>query len=152
MWDSRLYNYENWEVQRYLLSNLRYWVDEYGFDGFRFDGITSMLYHHHGLEMEFSGDYNQYFGFDTNVPAVNYLMMANDMLHEAYPGIEVIAEDVSGMPTLCRPVREGGIGFDARLAMAIPDIWVRLLQASREGNLRDEDREHARYHRHAVQP
>ena len=139
LWDSRLYNYENWEVQRYLLSNLRYWVDEYGFDGFRFDGITSMLYHHHGLEMEFSGDYNQYFGFDTNVPAVNYLMMANDMLHEAYPGIEVIAEDVSGMPTLCRPVREGGIGFDARLAMAIPDIWVRLLQASREGNLRDED-------------
>jgi 1,4-alpha-glucan branching enzyme len=139
LWDSRLYNYENWEVQRYLLSNLRYWVDEYGFDGFRFDGITSMLYNHHGLQMEFSGDYNQYFGFDTNVPAVNYLMMANDMLHESYPGIEVIAEDVSGMPTLCRPVREGGIGFDARLAMAIPDIWVRLLQASREGNLRDED-------------
>jgi 1,4-alpha-glucan branching enzyme len=139
LWDSRLYNYENWEVQRYLLSNLSYWVEEYGFDGFRFDGVTSMLYNHHGLQMEFSGDYHQYFGLETNVAAVNYLMMANDMLHEAYPGIEVIAEDVSGMPTLCRPVREGGIGFDARLAMAIPDVWVRLLKASREDGLRDED-------------
>ena len=139
LWDSRLYNYENWEVQRYLLSNLSYWVEEYGFDGFRFDGVTSMLYNHHGLQMEFSGDYDQYFGLDTNVAAVNYLMMANDMLHEAYPGIEVIAEDVSGMPTLCRPVREGGVGFDARLAMAIPDVWVRLLKASREDGLRDED-------------
>ena len=64
LWDSRLYNYENWEVQRYLLSNLRYWVEEYGFDGFRFDGVTSMLYNHHGLQMEFSGDYEQYFGLD----------------------------------------------------------------------------------------
>ena len=139
LWDSRLYNYSNWEVQRYLLSNLRYWVDEYGFDGFRFDGVTSMLYNHHGLEMEFSGDYKQYFGMETNVAAVNYLMMANDMLHECYPGIEVIAEDVSGMPTLCRPVKEGGVGFDARLAMAIPDLWVRILKSSREGNLKDED-------------
>mgnify|MGYP000423635371 CR=1 FL=1 len=139
LWDSRLYNYENWEVQRYLLSNLTYWVEEYGFDGFRFDGITSMLYNHHGLQMEFSGDYQQYFGLDTNVSAVNYLMLANDLLHEAYPGIEVIAEDVSGMPTLCRPVKEGGIGFDSRLAMAIPDVWTRLLKQSREDGLRDED-------------
>ena len=139
LWDSRIYNYGNWEVQRYLLSNLRYWVDEYGFDGFRFDGVTSMLYNHHGLEMEFSGDYKQYFGMETNVSAVNYLMMANDMLHECYPGIEIIAEDVSGMPTLCRPVKEGGIGFDARLAMAIPDLWVRTLKASRETGLKDED-------------
>ena len=139
LWDSRLYNYGNWEVQRYLLSNLRYWVDEYGFDGFRFDGVTSMLYNHHGLQMDFTGDYNEYFGLDTNVSAVVYLMLANDMLHGVYPGIEVIAEDVSGMPTLCRPVTEGGIGFDARLGMAIPDLWVRLLKASREGRLRDED-------------
>jgi 1,4-alpha-glucan branching enzyme len=59
--------------------------------------------------------------------------MANDMLHTLYPEIEVIAEDVSGMPTLCRPVKEGGVGFDARLGMSIPDLWVRMLRASREG-------------------
>lgn len=139
LWDSRLYNYSNWEVQRYLMSNLRYWVEEYGFDGFRFDGVTSMLYHHHGLEMAFSGDYHQYFGLETNVAAVSYLMLANDLLHTLYPGIEVIAEDVSGMPTLCRPVTEGGVGFDARLAMSIPDLWVRMLRASREDGVRDED-------------
>ena len=128
LWDSRLYKYDNWEVLRYLLSNLRYWVDEYKLDGFRFDGVTSMLYHHHGLQMEFSGDYEQYFSTATNVDGVVYLMLANEMLHSLYPEIEVIAEDVSGMPTLCLPVNEGGVGFDARLAMSIPDFWVKYLK------------------------
>lgn len=128
LWDSRLYKYDNWEVMRYLLSNLRYWVEEYKFDGFRFDGVTSMLYHHHGLQMDFTGDYAQYFSMATNVDAVVYLMLANDMLHTLYPEIEVIAEDVSGMPTLCLPVSEGGVGFDARLAMSIPDFWVKYLK------------------------
>lgn len=41
----------SWEVLRFLLSNLRWWMEEYRFDGFRFDGITSMLYHHHGVGM-----------------------------------------------------------------------------------------------------
>jgi 1,4-alpha-glucan branching enzyme len=50
------------------------------------------------------------------------------MLHEQYPNVITIAEDVSGMPTLCRPVREGGVGFDYRLAMAIPDMWIKLLK------------------------
>ncbi|CEF97678.1 Glycosyl hydrolase, family 13, catalytic domain [Ostreococcus tauri] len=128
LWDSRLYKYDNWEVMRYLLSNLRYWVDEYNFDGFRFDGVTSMLYHHHGLQMEFSGDYEQYFSTSTNVDGVVYLMLANELLHSLYPEIEVIAEDVSGMPTLCLPVDKGGVGFDARLAMSIPDFWVKYLK------------------------
>lgn len=48
-WDSRLFNYGNHEVLRFLLSNLRFWMDEYQFDGFRFDGVTSMLYTHHGI-------------------------------------------------------------------------------------------------------
>lgn len=132
LWDSRLYKYDNWEVMRYLMSNLRYWVDEYQFDGFRFDGVTSMLYHHHGLQMEFSGEYDQYFSMSTNVDAVVYLMLANDMLHSLYPEIEVIAEDVSGMPTLCLPISKGGIGFDARLAMSIPDFWVKYLKERRD--------------------
>ena len=138
LWDSRLYNYGNWEVQRYLLSNLRYWVDSTGLTA------SARRRHLHALQPPrprdgVLGDYKQYFGMETNVAAVNYLMMANDMLHECYPGIEVIAEDVSGMPTLCRPVKEGGVGFDARLAMAIPDLWVRILKSSREGKLKDED-------------
>ena len=128
LWDSRLYKYDNWEVTRYLLSNLRYWIEEYNFDGFRFDGVTSMLYHHHGLQMEFSGNYDQYFSTATNVDGVVYLMLANEMLHSLYPDVEVIAEDVSGMPTLCLPVEKGGVGFDARLAMSIPDFWVKYLK------------------------
>ena len=127
MWDSRCFNYGSWEVLRFLLSNLRYWVDEYRFDGFRFDGVTSMMYKHHGLSVGFSGNYGEYFGMATDVDAMVYLMLANDMLHTLYNGrIATIAEDVSGMPTLGRPVQEGGIGFDYRLQMAIADKWIEV--------------------------
>nr|KJB71072.1 hypothetical protein B456_011G104100 [Gossypium raimondii] len=44
VWDSHLFNYGSWEVLRYLLSNARWWLEEYKFDGYRFDGVTSMMY------------------------------------------------------------------------------------------------------------
>ncbi|WVQ80844.1 1,4-alpha-glucan-branching enzyme [Cryptococcus sp. DSM 104549] len=116
LWDSRLFNYGHHEVLRFLLSNLRYWMDIYMFDGFRFDGVTSMMYKHHGIGTGFS--------------AMVYLMLANEMLHDVYPNVVTIAEDVSGMPTLCRPVSEGGVGFDYRLSMAVPDMWIKLLKES----------------------
>nr|CDS27499.1 expressed protein [Hymenolepis microstoma] len=128
LWDSRLFNYTELEVLRFLLSNLRWWIDEYGFDGFRFDGVMSMIYHHHGLNTNFSGSYDDYFGLSVDTESWTYLMLANDFLHKKYPFITTIAEEVSGMPTLCRPVDEGGAGFDYRLAMAIPDLWVAYLK------------------------
>ena len=128
MWDSRCFNYAEWEVLRFLLSNLRYWMEEFKFDGFRFDGVTSMMYKHHGLQVAFTGNYDEYFGMATDVDAMVYLALANDMLHTLYDGnVTTIAEDVSGMPTLCRPVHEGGVGFDYRLQMAIADKWVEVL-------------------------
>ncbi|KAJ6662712.1 hypothetical protein lerEdw1_011352, partial [Lerista edwardsae] len=126
LWDSRLFNYANWEVLRFLLSNLRWWIEEYAFDGFRFDGVSSMLYHHHGIGEGFSGDYNEYFGMQVDEEAVSYLMMANYMIHFLHPECVTIAEDVSGMPALCCPIMEGGCGFDYRLAMAIPDKWIQV--------------------------
>lgn len=132
LWDSRLFNYTEYEVLRFLLSNLRWWHDEYSFDGYRFDGVTSMLYHSRGIGEGFSGDYNEYFGLNVDTDAIVYLALANDMLHMVNPQIITIAEDVSGMPTLCRPVSEGGIGFDYRLAMAIPDKWIELLKEARD--------------------
>ncbi|CAA7391260.1 unnamed protein product [Spirodela intermedia] len=128
LWDSRLFNYANWEVLRFLLSNLRWWLEEFRFDGFRFDGVTSMLYHHHGIDMGFTGNYNEYFSEATDVDAVVYMMLANCLVHNLLPDATVIAEDVSGMPTLCRPISEGGVGFDYRLAMAIPDKWINYLK------------------------
>ncbi|XP_029657520.1 1,4-alpha-glucan-branching enzyme-like [Octopus sinensis] len=152
LWDSRLFDYQkcfllliaSLEVLRFLLSNLRFWVEEFRFDGFRFDGITSMLYHSHGIGHGFSGHYDEYFGDNCDLQSILYLMMANSILHKLYPDFIVtiaevflffcICQDVSGMPTLCRPVEEGGIGFDYRLAMAIPDMWIRMLK-----EIRDED-------------
>ncbi|KAG0029404.1 alpha-1,4-glucan branching enzyme [Podila clonocystis] len=128
LWDSRLFNYSSYETMRFLLSNLRFYMEEYRFDGFRFDGVTSMMYLHHGIGYGFSGNYNEYFGNTVDIEAVVYLMLANDMLHTLYPESITIAEDVSGMPTLCRPVPEGGVGFDYRLSMAVPDMWIKLLK------------------------
>ncbi|KAL0117578.1 hypothetical protein PUN28_010409 [Cardiocondyla obscurior] len=132
LWDSRLFNYGEYEVLRFLLSNLRWYIEEYGFDGFRFDGVTSMLYHSRGLGQGFSGHYDEYYGLNIDVEGIVYLMLANHMLHEIYPEIVTIAEDVSGMPGVCRPVAEGGMGFDYRLAMAIPDKWIKLLKETKD--------------------
>lgn len=49
-------------------------------------------------------------------------------MHELFPFVITIAEDVSGMPLLCVPVSKGGVGFDYRLSMAIPDMWIKLLK------------------------
>ncbi|GAV03839.1 hypothetical protein RvY_14214 [Ramazzottius varieornatus] len=135
LWDSRLFDYAKWEVMRFLLSDLRWFVEEYQVDGYRFDGVTSMIYHSHGIGHGFSGDYNEYFGLNADTDSLVYLMLANHMLHTLYPdNMITIAEDVSGMPALCRPVSEGGQGFDYRLGMAIPDKWIECLK-----ELRDEE-------------
>ncbi|KAK6147173.1 hypothetical protein DH2020_018085 [Rehmannia glutinosa] len=120
-------------VLRFLLSNARWWLDEYKFDGFRFDGVTSMMYTHHGLQVAFTGNYNEYFGFATDVDAVVYLMLVNDLIHGLFPEAITIGEDVSGMPTFCIPLQDGGIGFDYRLHMAVADKWIEILKQ------RDED-------------
>lgn len=59
-------------------------------------------------------------------------MLANEMLHEFYPNVITIAEDVSGMPALCLPLSLGGIGFDYRLAMAIPDMYIKWLKEKQD--------------------
>lgn len=134
LWDSRIFNYGSHEVLRFLLSNLRFWMESYQFDGFRFDGITSMMYKHHGIGTGFSGGYHEYFGMDVDEEGVVYMMLANEMLHTLFPSCITIAEDVSGMPALCVPLSLGGIGFDYRLAMAIPDMWIKILKEKEDAD------------------
>lgn len=124
-WDSRCFDYAKTEVLRFLLANCRYWLDEFRVDGFRFDGVTSMLYHDHGLGRSF-GDYAEYFGGNADSEAYAYLALANELIHRLRPDATTIAEDVSGMPGLAAPVAQGGAGFDARLAMGVTDHWFRL--------------------------
>mmetsp|Transcript_13633 Transcript_13633/g.30989 ORF Transcript_13633/g.30989 Transcript_13633/m.30989 type:complete len:1989 (-) Transcript_13633:86-6052(-) len=129
-WDSKIFHVLKYEVLRFLLSNVRWWLEEYGFDGFRFDGITSMLYHSHGIGKGYTGGYHEYFGPDADIESHIYLMLANDLIHSLVPTAITVGEDVSGMPTLCLPVDYGGFGFDYRLAMAIPDMFIKLLKES----------------------
>ena len=122
-WDSLCFDYSKIAVLRFLLSNCRFYLEEYNVDGFRFDGVTSMIYHHHGLNKLFSG-YEDYFNSDTDEDALCYLTLANKLIHRLRPEAVTIAEDVSGMPLLAA---ENGVGFDYRLAMGVSDIWFKLL-------------------------
>ncbi|MBR2547139.1 MAG: alpha amylase C-terminal domain-containing protein [Eubacterium sp.] len=126
-WGTKLFDYNKPEVIRFLLSNLRFWIEQYHFDGFRFDGVTSMLYHDHGLGTAFSS-LDMYFTMNTDVEAVTYLQLANDVIRQTKPDSLTIAEDMSGMPGMCDPVKDGGIGFDYRLAMGLPDMWIKLIK------------------------
>ena len=130
LWDSKCFDYGRPEVRQFLLSNVRYWLEEFHFDGFRFDGVTSMLYHSRGNKTFAS--YDDYFGSDADEDAILYLQLATQLIQEVRPGALCIAEDMSGMPGLCRPLEDGGVGFTHRLAMGIPDYWIKLLKHSRD--------------------
>lgn len=127
-WGTKLFNYDKNEVIHFLLSNLKFWMEEYHFDGFRFDGVTSMIYHDHGLGVAFT-DYSKYFSMNTDTEAITYLQLANKLIREINPKAITIAEDMSAMPGMCLPINEGGIGFDYRLAMGTPDMWIKLLKS-----------------------
>lgn len=132
-WDSKLFNYGKPEVIHFLLSNLKFWLDEYHFDGFRFDGVTSMLYKNHGLGEAFD-NYDKYFSPNTDTAAVCYLQLANELIKEVRTDAVTIAEDMSGMPGMCLPIEYGGIGFDYRLAMGVPDFWENTLKKYTDEN------------------
>lgn len=130
-WGTKLFNYGKNEVLHFLLSNLKYWMEVFHFDGFRFDGVTSMLYHDHGLGSAFT-DYSKYFSLNTDVEAVTYLQLANELIHKINPFALTVAEDMSGMPGMCLPVEDGGIGFDYRLSMGVPDLWIKSLKEKKD--------------------
>ena len=119
------------EVLHFLLSNLKYWMTEYHFDGFRFDGVTSMLYHDHALGSAFT-NLRMYYSANTDTEALCYLQLANSLIREIKAEAITIAEDMSGMPGMCVPVGEGGLGFDYRLGMGLPDMWIRLIKEKRD--------------------
>ena len=132
-WDSRLFDYGKPEVLHFLASNCRWWLDEYHVDGFRFDGVTSMLYHDHGLGKSFTS-YDDYFGDDVDKDALVYLRLANDVIHAVRPDATTIAEEMSGLPGLAAPAEHGGLGFNYRLAMGAPDLWIKTLKEKRDEN------------------
>ena len=132
-WDSLCFDYGKNEVLHFLLSNCKYWLEEYHFDGFRFDGVTSMLYYTHGLGESFMS-YGDYYNGHQDGNAITYLTLANELIHAVNRNAITIAEEVSGMPGLALPFKDGGYGFNYRLAMNIPDYWIKIIK-----ELRDED-------------
>ncbi|MEE4364151.1 MAG: alpha amylase C-terminal domain-containing protein [Desulfotignum sp.] len=131
LWDSRCFDYAKPMVIKFLLSNLRYWIEEFHVDGFRFDGITSMIFEDHGLNRAFVS-YADYFGHGVDTDALSYLFAANRLVHQIQPGAVTVAEDVSGYPGLAAGIDQGGYGFDFRFAMGIADFWIKLLKETRD--------------------
>jgi 1,4-alpha-glucan branching enzyme len=130
-WGSYCFNYSKGEVLHFLLSNLKYWLEEYKFDGFRFDGVTSMLYLDHGLEKAFNG-YDDYFTPNLDYEAISYFIMANKLIHSINSNALSIAEDVSGLPGLAAPINDGGLGFDCRMSMGVPDYWIKTIKERKD--------------------
>jgi 1,4-alpha-glucan branching enzyme len=130
-WDSLCFNYGKNEVLHFLLSNCKFWLDEYRFDGFRFDGVTSMLYYSHGLGENFA-NYADYYNGHQDGDAIMYLTLANKLIHEVNPSAITIAEEVSGMPGLAAKPEDGGYGFDYRMAMNIPDYWIKTIKEKKD--------------------
>ncbi len=126
-WDSLCFDYGKDSVIHFLLSNCRYWLEEYKFDGFRFDGITSMIYYDHGLEKNFTS-YNEYFDGNQDEDALVYLFLANRMIHQFKPSAITVAEEMSGMPGIAAENDRKGYGFDFRLSMGVPDFWIKLVK------------------------
>ncbi|HPW90312.1 MAG TPA: alpha amylase C-terminal domain-containing protein [Paludibacteraceae bacterium] len=132
-WDSLCFNYNKNEVLHFLLSNCKFWLEEYKFDGFRFDGVTSMLYRNHGLGQDFT-NYSDYYNMNQDGDALCYLTLANKLIHEVNPNAITIAEEMSGLPELAAPFEDGGMGFDYRMAMGLPDFWIKYIK-----EVKDED-------------
>ena len=132
-WDSLCFNYNKNEVLHFLLSNCKFWLEEYHFDGFRFDGVTSMIYRNHGLGQDF-GNYADYYNMNQDGDALCYLTLANKLIHQVNPNAITIAEEMSGLPELAVPFADGGMGFDYRMAMGIPDFWIKYIK-----EVKDED-------------
>lgn len=130
-WDSLCFDYGRNEVLHFLLSNCKYWIEEFKFDGYRFDGVTSMLYYSHGLGEAFGG-YDDYYNGGQDGNAICYLTLANAVIHETNPLAITVAEEVSGMPGLATKVEDGGIGFDYRMAMGIPDYWIKMIKEKKD--------------------
>ena len=130
-WGSRCFDYGKDEVIRFLLSNCKYWLEEYHLDGFRFDGVTSMIYWDHGLGKDF-GDYALYFDEGVDENAVTYLGLANMLVKAMKPSAITIAEDVSGMAGLAAPFEAGGVGFDFRMAMGVADHWIKWIKEKKD--------------------
>ncbi|MBQ7231391.1 MAG: 1,4-alpha-glucan-branching enzyme, partial [Oscillospiraceae bacterium] len=107
-WGTKCFDYGKTGVIHFLLSNLAFWMTEYHFDGFRFDGITSMLYHDHGLGTDFNSN-DKYFSYNTHPEAITYLQLANELIRQVNPDAITVAEDMSGMPGMCLPIEDGGI-------------------------------------------
>ena len=130
-WGTKCFDYGKTGVIHFLLSNLKFWMTEYHFDGFRFDGVTSMLYHDHGLGTDFNTN-DKYFSMNTHTEAITYLQLANELIRQVNPNAITIAEDMSGMPGMALPIADGGIGFDYRLGMGLPDMWVRTVKERKD--------------------
>ena len=131
LWGSRCFDYGKHEVLNFLLSNCKYWLEEFRFDGYRFDGITSMLYWDHGINKDFT-EYSLYYDGNQDESAITYLALANRVIHQVDSEAITIAEDMSGMPGVASPLEYGGMGFDYRMNMGTPDYWIKLLKEKRD--------------------
>ncbi len=151
-WGTLSFDYGKEMTRRFLLSNCRWWMEEFHVDGFRFDAVGNMIYRDHGFGDDFSHVGRCFYTADgsnrVDEDGVLYLELANTLIHELKPQSLTVAEEFSGMPGMTSPTRDAGLGFDYRFAMGIPDFWGKFIKEGRPiGTLWHEMTNHRRYER-----
>jgi len=134
-WDTVSFDYSQERTRRFLLSNCRYWLEEFNIDGFRFDAVGNMIYLDHGLDDDFSHVGRCFYGKDgqnrLDENGVLYLSLANTLVHELAPHAITLAEEFSGAPGMSCSPDNAGLGFDYRFAMGLPDFWAKFIEEGR---------------------
>lgn len=90
-------------TRSFLLSNLKYWLEEFHFDGIRVDALSYLLYWHGETDED-----------KLNHAAIDFIKRVNAMVHQEYKGVLMIAEDSSSYPKVTHPLEYGGLGFDMK--------------------------------------
>ncbi len=114
-WSSYVYNYGRRETVNFLVSSAFFWLDQYHVDGLRVDAVASMIYLDYSRK---EGDWipNQ-FGGRENLEAIDFLKRLNHVIYEAYPDVQMIAEESTAWPMVSRPTNVGGLGFGMKWNM-----------------------------------
>lgn len=114
-WNSYIFNYKRGEVRSFLISNARFWLDQFHIDGIRVDAVSSML------KLDYSRNAGEWepneFGGNGNLEAIAFLKNMNEMVYRDFKGVQTIAEEATSWPKISKPTFADGLGFGMKWMM-----------------------------------
>lgn len=104
------FDYSKPQVRSFLMSNIRYWIEEYHVDGLKFSETASMLYLDYGRK---PGEWiPNIYGGKENINAVEFIQNVRKMVDSLQKNTILAAEESSGWQFVTGDIADGGLGFD----------------------------------------